>query len=356
MSDAGKNSDLPVIDDYYGDLGDETYSSETISEKELRTMYRPQIKVIDCTIRDGGLMNNSHFTFETVRNIYKAVCASGVDIVEIGYRNSKKMFSPDKFGAWRFCDDELLKKLVDGVETKTKLAIMQDAHKAFAEDLLPKEQSAVDMVRIATYVKDIDKAIHLANNATALGYEATINFMAISHERDRELDEAIQQVEEETRVVACYIVDSFGYLYSEDVDYLVHKFQRYLKTKEIGVHFHNQQQLAFANTIEGIIKNANYLDGTLYGLGRAAGNCPLELLMGFLKNPKFDIRPLIEVIGREIIPMQKTISWGYNIPYMIAGMLNRHPEAAMELMNLPEDDPKRWEFVKFYEKMAGVDA
>jgi 4-hydroxy 2-oxovalerate aldolase len=319
-------------------------------------MFRPQIKVIDCTIRDGGLMNDSNFTFETVRAIYTAVCAAGVDIVEIGYRNSKQLFSPAKYGIWRFCDDEVLKKLTDGIETKTKLAIMQDAHKANAEDLRPKAESVVDMVRVATYVKDIDKAIKLANNATEKGYEATINIMAISHALERELDEALQQVEAETKITACYLVDSFGALYSEDVDYLVHKFQRYLKTKEVGVHFHNQQQLAYANTIEAIIRNANYLDGTIYGLGRAAGNCPLELLVGFLKNPKFDIRPLFEAIGKEIIPLQKSIQWGYNIPYMIAGMLNLHPEAAMELMNLPDNDPRRTDFVKFYEKMSGVDA
>jgi 4-hydroxy 2-oxovalerate aldolase len=319
-------------------------------------MFRPQIKVIDCTIRDGGLMNDSHFTFETVRAIYAAVCAAGVDIVEIGYRNSKQMFSPKKFGLWRFCDDEVLKKLTNGIETKTKLAIMQDAHKANAEDLAPKAESVVDMVRVATYVKDIDKAIKLANNATEKGYETTINIMAISHALDRELDEALQQVEEETKILACYLVDSFGALYSEDVDYLVHKFQRYLKTKEIGVHFHNQQQLAYANTIEAIIKNANYLDGTLYGLGRAAGNCPLERLIGFLKNPKFDLRPLLAAIEKEVLAMQKTIQWGYNIPYMIAGLLNRHPEAAMDLMGAAADDPKRLDFVKFYEKMAGADA
>jgi 4-hydroxy 2-oxovalerate aldolase len=319
-------------------------------------MFRPKIKVIDCTIRDGGLMNNSRFTFETVRAVYTAVCAAGVDIVEIGYRNSKQMFSTEKYGPWRFCDEEVLKKLVDGIETETKLAVMQDAHKANAEDLKPKAESVVDIVRVATYVKDIDKAIRLANNATDKGYQATINVMAISHALDRELDEALQQVEEETKILACYLVDSFGALYSEDVDYLVHKFQRYLKTKEVGVHFHNQQQLAFANTIEGVIKNANYIDGTLYGLGRAAGNCPLELLFGFLKNPKFDIRPLFEVISKEIIPLQKEITWGYNIPYMIAGVLNLHPEAAMEVMKLPEDDPGRVDFVKLYEKMSGIDA
>jgi 4-hydroxy 2-oxovalerate aldolase len=316
-------------------------------------MYRPQIKVCDCTIRDGGLVNDSKFSLETVQNIYRSLCASGVDIIELGYRNSKTMFSPDKYGLWRFCDEDVLRKAVDGIETSTKLAVMQDAHKSNADDIIPKSESVVDIIRVATYVKDIDKAIALANNATDKGYEATINIMAISHTLERELDEALIQVEEETKVMACYIVDSFGALYSEDVDYLVHKFQRYLKTKEIGIHCHNQQQLAYANTIEAIIKNVNYLDGTLYGLGRAAGNCPLELLMGFLKNPKFDIRPLFDIIGKEVLPMEKEMHWGYCIPYMITGMLNVHPQDAIEMMGMKDDDPEKFNFVRFYEKMSG---
>ncbi len=315
-------------------------------------MFRPEIKVCDCTVRDGGLMNDSNFSLETVKNIYKALSASGVDIIELGYRNSKKMFSPEKFGAWRFCDEDMLRKATDGVESNAKLAVMQDAHKASADDVLPKEDSVVDIIRVATYVKDVDKAIALANNATDKGYEAAINIMAISHALERELEEALQQIEEETKVFSCYIVDSFGSLYSEDIDYLINKFKSILKTKEVGVHCHNQQQLAYANTIEAIIKNVNYLDGTLYGLGRAAGNCPLELLMGFLKNPKFDIRPILDVIGKEILPMQKTMTWGYTIPYMISGILNQHPTDAMELINLPDNDPNKFNFAAFYEKQS----
>ncbi len=315
-------------------------------------MYRPQIKVVDCTIRDGGLVNDSKFSLETVKKVYQAICKAGVDIVEIGYKNSKKFFSPDEYGAWRFCDEDMLRKVVDGVETNTKLAVMQDAHKAFAEDVLPKSESVIDIIRIATYVKDIDKAIALSKNATDKGYESTINIMAVSHAIDRELDEALQQVEEETDIIACYIVDSFGALYSEDIDYYVDKFKKQLKTKEVGIHCHNQQQLAYANTIEAIIKNANYLDGTLYGLGRAAGNCPLELLIGFLKNPKFDISPIIEVIGNTILPLEKEMEWGYNIPYMLSGMLNLHPSDAMALMSLPKDDPERRDFVNFYKKLT----
>ena len=316
-------------------------------------MYRPQIKVIDCTIRDGGLMNKSKFSVETVRNVYKAVCAAGVDIVELGYRNSKKMFSVDEYGLWRFCDEENLKKVVDGIKSdKTKIAVMQDAHKAVADDVLPKKESVVDVIRIATYVKDVDKAIKLANNATDKGYTATINIMAISQALERDLDEALQQIEAETKITACYIVDSFGALYSEDIDFFVDKYKKYLKNKEIGVHCHNHQQLGFANTIAGIIRGANYLDGTLYGLGRAAGNCPIELLISFLKNPKFDIRPLLDIITKEILPLAKEISWGYTIPYMITGTLNQHPEIAIKLMEMDDGASEKFEFRKLYEELT----
>jgi 4-hydroxy 2-oxovalerate aldolase len=316
-------------------------------------MYRPEIKVVDCTIRDGGLMNKSMFSLETVRNVYKATCEAGIDIVELVYRNSKQMFYTKEYGSWRFCDEEDLRKVVDGIKSdKTKIAVMQDAHKTDAKDILPKKDCVVDVIRVATYVKDIDKAIKLANNATEKGYEVTINIMSISIALERELDEALQQIEKETKIIACYIVDSFGALYSEDIDYYVDKFKKYLKNKEIGVHCHNSTQLAFANTIAEIIRGANYLDGTLYGLGRGAGNCPTELLLSFLKNPKFDIRPILDVISKEIMPLTKKISWGYSIPYMIAGALNRHPQAAIEIMELPDDNPEKFDYRKFYEKLT----
>ena len=315
-------------------------------------MYRPEIKVIDCTIRDGGLANDSHFDLETVRAVYAACCAAGIDYVELGYRNSREMFDPAEFGPWRFCDEDQLRKATDGIDPKiTKVAVMQDAHKAVAEDVLPCDESVVDMIRVATYVKDIDKAIHLATNATDKGYECTINIMAISHEGSPLLDEGLQQLEEETKAKAVYIVDSFGSLYSEDVHFLIEKFQMYLKTKEVGAHFHNNQQLAFANTIEAVIRGANYLDGTFNGLGRAAGNCPLELLLGFLKNPKLRIEPVLDAIGKAILPLKDELDWGFHIPYMITGILDEHPRSAMAWMKGDDRD----DFVKFYRELTEDD-
>lgn len=317
-------------------------------------MYRPQIKLVDCTIRDGGLMNDSKFPKELVRSVYKSLSASGVDIIELGYRNSRKLVSPKKYGAWRFCDDKILKEVTKGVKSKAKLAVMMDAHKSDINDIKPKKESPVDIIRVATYVKDIDRAIRTANDAEKKGYETTINIMAVSHAVDWELDEALAQIEKETKVKAVYIVDSFGALYSDDIDYYYDKYRKFIKTKEIGIHCHNHQQLGFGNTIQGIIKGANYVDGTLYGIGRAAGNCPLELLMSFLKNPKFDVRPLIGSIEKDIMPLKKQLEWGYSIPYMIAGILNLHPEESMKYMKLDKKDPEKTSLKDFYDKCVDL--
>jgi len=314
-------------------------------------MFREKIKVFDCTIRDGGLINNHDFDDKFVREVYKALSESGVDYMEVGYKNSKRLFSPKDFGKWKFCEDSDIEKVVSGIESKTKISVMVDVDRVDFEDIKPKKESPVDMIRVASYVKDIDKAIFLVNHFADKGYETTVNIMAISRALDNELTEALNQLEKECRAQVIYIVDSFGALYQETTEFLVKKFQSVLKTKEIGMHAHNNQQLAFSNTIEAIIHNANFVDGTVYGLGRAAGNCPLELLIGFLKNPKFDIRPILDLISKEFIPLREKIEWGYIIPYAIAGMLDEHPKSAIALRN----GDKKESYREFYESLLGED-
>ena len=315
-------------------------------------MYREQIRVLDCTIRDGGLINNHDFDEKLVRSVYKAISESGVDYMEIGYKNSAKLFSSKEFGLWKFCEDEVIKRVTDKIESKTKISVMVDVGRVELDDVKPKSESPVTMIRTAAYVKDIDKAIQMSNHFHDKGYETTINIMAISKDQGPELDEALHQIEEECKISVLYLVDSFGALYQEPVEYLVKKAKSILKTKEVGFHAHNHQQLAFGNTIEAIIHGANYLDGTVYGIGRAAGNCPLELLIGFLKNPKFDIRPILDLISKEFIPLRKSIEWGYIIPYAIAGMMNEHPRAAMALRKTEKKENYR----EFYESLVDTEA
>jgi 4-hydroxy 2-oxovalerate aldolase len=301
-------------------------------------MYRPQIKVLDCTIRDGGLNNKWQFSDEIVRKVFLALSAAGVDYMEMGYKSSEKYFSREEHGAWKFCTEEDIKRIVGDVDTKMKLSAMADIGRIDSEDIPPKKDSILDMIRVACYAKEIDKAIALAHECLDKGYEATINLMAVSKVLERDLDEALDDLSK-SHVPVIYLVDSFGALYSEQIHFLLKKYFEALPGKELGIHTHNNQQLAFANTIEAIIAGANRLDASLYGMGRGAGNCTLELLLSFLKNPKFDIRPLIEIIQEIFIPMKAEIEWGYHIPYLITGVLNEHPRSAMKIMssnNLPD--------------------
>lgn len=309
-------------------------------------MYRPQIKVLDCTIRDGGLTNKWQFSDETVKKVFLALSECGIDYMEIGYKSSEKYFSRAEHGAWKFCTEEDIKRIVGEVDTKMKLSTMADIGRIDSEDIPHKKDSILDMVRVACYTKEIDKGIALAHECLNKGYEVTINLMAVSKVLEKDLDEALNDLSK-SDVPVVYLVDSFGSLYSEQIHFLAKKYFQALPGKELGIHTHNNQQLAFANTIEAIIAGVNRLDATLYGLGRGAGNCPLELLLSFLKNPKFDIRPLIEVIQEIFIPMKSEIEWGYHIPYLITGVLNEHPRSAMKIMAQKELPNLR----KFYDDL-----
>ena len=309
-------------------------------------MYREAIKVLDCTIRDGGLINNHYFTDEFVRAVYVALSQAGIDYMEMGYRSSRQYAPPAEYGDWKYCDDEKIRRIIDGVESKVKLSIMVDAHRVLEQQFAPVDQSPIDMIRIATYVKDIDKAITLTHKCHDLGYETTVNIMAVSTENEFDLIEALDQVAQ-TPTETIYVVDSYGYYFCEQVEYIVKLYQKHLPNKRVGIHCHNNQQLAYANTIEGIRHDCNLVDASLYGIGRGAGNCPLELIIGFLKNPKFCIEPILKVIQDYMIPMNRDMEWGYTIPYAITGLLNQHPRSAIAVRKTPEKD----KYVEFYSKI-----
>jgi 4-hydroxy 2-oxovalerate aldolase len=298
-------------------------------------MYRPQIKVLDCTIRDGGLINKWQFSDDFVKKVFQSLSRAGVDYMEIGYKSSEKYFSRVENGAWKFCTDDDIKRVIGEQSGSMKLSAMADIGRIDAGDIPPKSESVLDMIRVACYAHETDKGISLAHHCQDKGYEVTINLMAVSKVIDRDLDEALNDLSKSS-VPVIYLVDSFGAMYSEQIHFLAKKYFEAMPGKELGIHTHNNQQLAFANTIEAIITGINRIDATIYGMGRGAGNCPLELLLSFLKNPKFDIGPVLEVIQELFIPMKAEVEWGYHIPYMITGILNEHPRTGMKAMATKE--------------------
>jgi len=309
--------------------------------------YRPELKVLDCTIRDGGLINDHQWDAKFVKAVYQTCVDAGIDYMEVGYRASKKLFARDKFGDWKYCDEDDLRRLVGDNDSDVKLAIMADAEKCdYKEDIPPKDQSVIDVVRVATYVHQIPTAVAMINDACDKGYEVTCNLMAVSTVQEPELDQALE-VLAASPASTVVVVDSFGSLYAEQIEILVKKYKSYLNGtgKEVGIHAHNNQQLAFANTIEAIIHGANRIDATMGGLGRGAGNCPMELLIGFLRNPKFRLRPILKLLEEHVEGLRQKVEWGALIPYVITGQLNQHPRTAMKWRASDKKD----NFVDFYD-------
>ncbi len=309
---------------------------------------KENVTVVDCTIRDGGLINKWQFSDEVVKTVFLALDAAGVDYMEIGYRASEKLFPPGEYGPWRFSKDEAIRKIVGDRQTSMKLGVMVDIGRVEEEDILPKEESPLSFIRVATYLKDINKAIQLANMIDAKGYESFINVMAISTVDTYELQEGLKKVESETKVTAVTVVDSYGSLFPDNTKHLVDVFRNPLKSKGTGFHGHNNLQLGFANSIEAVHSGATFCDATIQGIGRGAGNCPIELMVSWLKNPKYNLEPLLRVIQDVFVPLSKDIEWGYILPYMVTGILNEHPRVAIALRSSDRKD----HYADFYRQLT----
>lgn len=154
-------------------------------------------KIIDCTIRDGGLMNSSRFSDKTVRAVYDCCADSGAEYMEIGFKNSKKIFSPAEYGAWRFCDEGDIARIIGGRPRNVKLSVMADAGKSdYKTDILDKSRSPIDLVRVACYSRQLDEALDMAKDAKDKGYEVSINLMAACKLSERQMMSDIERLAE----------------------------------------------------------------------------------------------------------------------------------------------------------------
>jgi 4-hydroxy 2-oxovalerate aldolase len=312
--------------------------------------FRPSIKVLDCSVRDGGLINDHHFDDAFVRAVYTTCVEAGVDYMEIGYKASKRIYAPSLFGPWKYCEEDDIRRVVGDQPGDLKIAVMADAERTDYHDaLLPKEKSVISCVRVACYIHQMPVALEMVRDAADKGYETMLQLMAVSTVSEPELVAALE-LARSAPVQAVYLVDSFGALYSEQVRDLTRLYLKVLEGsgKDVGFHAHNNRQLAFANTIEALIAGANRLDATISGIGRGAGNCPLELLIGFLHNPKFRQRPVLKCCQDVLLPLSRQMDWGYSIPYAITAQLNQHPRSAIAMRSGKTPD----DYVAFYDRIV----
>ncbi len=290
------------------------------------------IRVLDATLRDGGLVNDFFFGDEFVRALYKANIDAGVDYMEFGYRASRKQFDPKSFGKWKFTSDEDILKVIGEKDPRMKISVMVDVGRTdFKEDIGPKKNSPVDLFRVATYIDTIPEAIEMIGHINSMGYETTCNIMAVSRCTDEQIANALYALAA-TPVSAVYIVDSYGALYPKQTRKLTRLYHKILSPvgKDTGMHAHNNQQCAFANTLEAKDTGAKWLDVTAFGMGRGAGNCHSEALIAYLNGKRYHVEPLLKLVTDWMLPMKESgIVWGYNTSYMLTGLTNQHPRTAI---------------------------
>ncbi len=323
--------------------------------KEISSLiaYRPDVKVVDATMRDGGLVNDFYFTDEFVKALYLANLRAGVDYMEFGYKASKEMFDAKKFGKWKFCKDEDIRAIVGENATDLKIAVMADVGRCdYKTDIIKKEESPIDLIRVATYLNTIPAAVEMIEDAANKGYEVSCNIMAISNAQESELKVALD-ILAQSPVDVLYIVDSYGALYPEQMARLADTYMNVAAKygKKVGIHAHNNQQLAFANTIEAVGDGVDWLDATYASMGRGAGNCAMELLLGFLRNPKYNVYPVIQFVDSYMNQLKKDgIVWGYDLQYLMTGLLNQHPRTAIQFTKEGRSD-----YAEFYREVVAQD-
>ena len=318
-------------------------------ENNTLVAFRRDIKILDATIRDGGIVNNFSFTDDFVRKLYLSNVKAGVDYMEFGYKADPDMFNENEYGKWKFSKDEDIRAIVGDNNTDLKISVMADAGRTnFKRDILPRSESPIDMIRVATYIYQLPLAIEMIEDAHAKGYETCVNIMAISKVQEDDLMKGLELLGK-TNVDVIYLVDSFGVLFPEQALRLTQMYKEIADKygKKIGVHAHNNQQLAFANTIESMRAGASYLDGTVSGMGRGAGNCHMESLLSMLRNPKYRIYPVMDFIAAEMPKIKETgAKWGFDIPYMLTGSLNIHPSRAIKFIKDGRND-----YSEFYKEL-----
>ncbi|MCF0122193.1 MAG: nucleoid-structuring protein H-NS [Lachnospiraceae bacterium] len=291
-------------------------------------------EILDCTLRDGGLVNRFFFSDEFVRDLYLTNLEVGVDYMEFGYKASEKQFNWKDFGKLKFCREEDIRQVVGDHSSKMKISVMADVGRTERGSILARKDSVIDMIRIATYSSTIPEAIELIEECHEKGYETSVNIMAVSSDTESMIHKFLGEFCDSS-VDVIYLVDSFGAFYPEQIRKLSNLYFEYAEKqgKLLGIHAHNNQQLAFANTLEAIHCGAGFADATCDGMGRGAGNCSMEMLVGYLKDKQLQELPILKFIEKHLIPMKEAgIRWGYELPYLLTGQGRVHPSRAIQFI------------------------
>lgn len=286
------------------------------------------MKILDCTFRDGGYYTNWDFSKEIVYSYIAATNVLPIDYLEVGYRNKPAKEYMGKFGYTPVSELEYLK-----MTSKKKIAVMlneKDTSKADLDMLLKPVQGLIDMVRIAVDPKNFERALSLAEAIKEYGIEIAFNAMYMS--KWVEYESFLNQLNKLNGVVNLFcMVDSFGGVSPKDVRN-VYEIVKSSTICQIGFHGHNNLQLGLINTLTAIECGVDFVDATILGMGRGAGNLKMELLLTYLNKHQdlnVDFNVLSELIT-SFMPLYEKYRWDTSLPYMLSGTNSIPQKEVME--------------------------
>ena len=296
------------------------------------------IELLDCTLRDGGYYNNWDFDKQLVQNYLNKIVKSKIKNIEIGFRFFDKSYF---LGPLAYTTDEYLKKLK--IPNKVNLCVMVNSSdlintkKELKELFAEKKYSRVDTIRFATHFRELDKLGTLLIEAKKLGYKIVVNLMQANDRKEQEIEEAINKLKKYNCVSVIYFADSLGKMNPNDISVLFKMVKKYWKG-DLGVHTHNNKGLALSNCIEALKNDVKWIDATIQGMGRGAGNVQTEIFLAELnsiKNFKFKLEPIYKLSEGPFVELKKKYNWGMSLNYFIAADNNIHPTYIQTLENDP---------------------
>ena len=293
---------------------------------------KKKVQILDCTLRDGGYYNNWNFTLELISDYINSAYSSGVNCVELGFRSLNLDSSK---GPCAYTTDNFLDIL--RIPKKLEVSVMINASEFSQYSFIlqkkkikilfkKKKYSKVSIIRIAAHVNEINKITKLINYLKILGYKIAINVMQISECSEKKIDE-ITRIVCGTKTDIFYVADSLGSLNVQNVKNIFDVIKKNWK-KELGFHAHDNMSRASSNTLQAFESGCSWIDGTVLGMGRGAGNAKTEFLVAeyssFLsRNSK--IIPLLNLIDKYFQPLMNKYQWGSNFFYFLSGIEGIHP-------------------------------
>ncbi|MGE7690580.1 aldolase catalytic domain-containing protein [Lysinibacillus sp. NPDC097214] len=295
------------------------------------------IKLLDCTLRDGGYLNDWAFGYNNIVNIFDRLCSATIDVIEIGFLDERRVKDYDRT---IMPNCEAINEIFGSLDKGNSIVVgMIDFGTCNIETLLPSNECYLDGIRVIFKKNDMVAAIDYCQQIKQLGYEVFVQAVSITSYSDDEYMELIKLVNK-LNPYAFSVVDTYGLLHKVQLMHYFKLANTHLKESiGLGYHSHNNFQLAYANCIEIIETAPNnrtiLVDGTLYGMGKGAGNAPLELLAMYMNenlNKVYDIEQILEAINVNILGMYESVPWGYSLKFFISALHSCHPNYVTYLM------------------------